>query len=143
MTTTNLISTSVNVVRITQLKKGDVVKLLEDGYSSQNLKFGIVYDLLNNGEKTVLQLLTIEVNYGELKAELKTFSGDKDLALFPAKPEEIKAQFDTSLDSLAREVEKARISYQQKKEGYELAQKIISGQLSLELTAPSVAAIGE
>ena len=131
---TNLVKSSCEIVRVTSLKKGDVVKLLEDSSYSTELKFGIVQDVLNNGEKSVIQLLTLKNSYGDLDLELKTFTDKKELTVFPATTDELKSQFSGDLESAKRKVDEAKNTYLRKNEAYQIAEKLISGKMSLELT---------
>ena len=62
MQTKNIIQTVANVIKITSLKKGDVVKMIESGYSSPESYFAVVLDLLNDGENTYIELLKYKKN---------------------------------------------------------------------------------
>lgn len=50
MQTRNLIQASANILKITNLVIGDCVKLVEEEYSSPQIYYGVVTDLLNSGE---------------------------------------------------------------------------------------------
>ena len=53
----NLIQLNANVIKITNLKKGDVFKRIDDNYSTPEVKYGVVLDLMNTGEKSFIEVL--------------------------------------------------------------------------------------
>jgi hypothetical protein len=89
MQTKNLIQSTANIIKITNLKKGDVIKQIDKDYSSHTIYYGVVVDLLSSGERSFITILRYENRYNDLRAEIKTYGGDEDLNLFPAQPDEI------------------------------------------------------
>lgn len=138
MITKNLIQAAANVVKITRLAKGDVVKMIENpSYSDPEVYYGVVIDLFNDGDKTFIQLLRYQKVYNDVKADIKTYSGDKELALFPATPEEVREHLEESVKSLGRKIEEQSKELQNKIEAHEKARAFVEGEIQKELKATS------
>lgn len=142
MQTRNIIQSQANVIKITSLVKGNVVKIIEKEYSdSYKTCYGVVLDLLNSGTKTFLQILKYEKSYNEIKGEIKTYSGEDDLTIFPSSPEEVKEFFSGSLFSVEKSIEEDKKKLQEKIEALEKAKMFASGQLSKTLSEPEFSEI--
>lgn len=137
MQTRNIIQTQANVIKITSLVKGNVVKLIEKEYGdSFKTSYGVVLDLLNSGTKTFIQILKYEKSYGGVKAEIKTFGGEDDLTIFPSTVEEVKEFFSGSIQKLESDIEDEKKKLQDKIEAVEKAKKFANGELSKTLSEP-------
>lgn len=137
MQTKNIIQTQANVIKITSLVKGNVVKILEKEYGdTYKTCYGVVLDLLNTGTKTFIQILKYEKSYSDVKAEIKTFSGNDDLTLFPATIEEVKDFFSGAISKLESDIEEDKKKLQDKIEATEKAKAFASGELSKSLSEP-------
>lgn len=132
-----LIQSQANVLRVTSLTIGNVVKIIETKYSDPEIRYAIVLDLLNSGSETFVQFLIYTKSYNSVTAEIKTYSGSKDLSLFPATIDEVSTYFGDTVKNLEREI---------KKEEKDLADKIIAlgkvkqfaeGELSKKLSETS------
>ncbi len=135
MQTKNVIQTVANVIKITSLKKGDVVKMIEtSSYSSPESYFAVVLDMLNDGENTFIELLKYKKSYGSVNAEIKLYKGTDDISLFPTSLDELKTHFEDSIQSIEKDIEKDKEVLQKKIEGVEKAREFISGELSKKLT---------
>ena len=132
--TKNIIQTVANVIKITSLKKGDVVKMLDKDYSSVETKYAVVLDLLNDGENTFIQLLKYNVSYNDIKAEIKTYKGGDDLSLFPTSKEEVEEYFTRAVKSIDEKIEDKKEELQKLIEANQKAKQFISGELSKTLT---------
>lgn len=90
-----IIRNSADVLTITRLSPGDVYKRIVDstyGDSTAVLRFGVVQDVMNNGDDAAVTALEYVSSYnGVATAELKVFTGTKPVAIFPATPEEVAA----------------------------------------------------
>lgn len=133
MLTKNLIQASANVIKITRLAKGDVVKIVEDSYSSPEIFYGVVIDLLNSGEKSFVQIMRYKKSYSNIDCEIKTYSGDKDCTLFPATVEEIKEHLSDVINKIEREVKDEERKLSDKKLGLERAKEFVSMETSRSL----------
>lgn len=137
MQTKNIIQTQANVIKITSLVKGNVVKIIEKEYSdTYKTCYGVVLDLLNSGTKTFIEILKYEKSYGDIKAEIKTYSGTDDLTLFPATVEDVKAFFSDIIEKLEADINQEKTKLQEKIEAVEKAKKFASGELSKTLSEP-------
>lgn len=100
METKTLIQASANILRITELQEGNVIKIVEKEYNSMESHFGIVLDLLNSGKETFIEILIFKQSYNSVEGKVKLFSGSEDLALFPATTEEVEEALGKSLKGL-------------------------------------------
>lgn len=140
MRTQTLVQASADIVTITTLRQGDVYKRLEvnaSGYGEKYvLNFGVVTDVLHNGEDSVISALEFEVSWTGVTPKLKTFGTDSDLKLFDATPEEVRQHFGEVRDSTAKAVRAAEDALA-KAVGVDQQVRAVTGQLSaLALTAP-------
>lgn len=135
MKTQNVIQTTANVIKITSLKKGDVVKMIESSsYSSPESYYAVVLDMLNDGENTYLELLKYKKSYGDVNAEIKLYKGTDDISLFPTSIEEIKEHFEDCISKIEKGIEDDKEKLQKKIEGLNKAKDFVSGELSKNLT---------
>ena len=133
MQTKNLIQTQANVIKITGLTKGSVVKKVEDSSYGDNIKYAVVLDIMNDGEKTFLELLEYTKSYNDIKGEIRVYSGDKELALFPTSVEEVKEYFEEATKRIEKDIETDKEDLQKKIASLEKAKEFISGELSKTL----------
>lgn len=115
MQTETLIRASAQVARITELHAGDVYKRLDtSGYagSEATVIFGIVTDVMSNGEDAAFTATEITKNYmGASVRELKTFTMSHNIAIFPATPEEIQQRFAEIREEMQRKVVEAQKAF--------------------------------
>ena len=137
METKTLIQASAKILRVTELHKGNVVKLVDKEYSSHEIKYGIVLDLLNSGMETYIQLLLFKKSYGEIAGELKLFKGTTDLALFPATIDEVKEDMGEAIERLGESLLKERKTLDDKFLALAKAKEFVTGKLSQDLTEAS------
>jgi len=136
MQTKNLIQASTNVVKITRLEKGDVIKIVEDQYSSgPEIFFGVVIDLLNDGEKSFVQIMRYKKSYRAVDCDVKTYSGDKDCTLFPCTVEEVEEHLQDTIKSIRRDIESQERELDTKKLGLKRAEEFVSFETSKKLRA--------
>lgn len=110
MQTKQFIQAEAEVTTVVALRKGDVYKRLVEktSYESAKLYFGVVTDVLFNGENAAITVLEFFKNYGDVKVELKVFSTNDDLMIFAATAEELHAEAGDLIVSARREVESRR-----------------------------------
>lgn len=143
MQTKSLIQSAANILKITNIKKGDVLKMIETAYSGTQTFYGVVIDLLNTGDKCFIQILRYEKSYGEIKAEIKTFEGDKDIAIFPAEISEVKEYLQDALKRMASKIEDQKKALHELIEATNKAEEFVSGALSQKLTVASFEEISQ
>lgn len=132
----NKIISSAKIITITDLVKGNVVKIIDTKYSDKKLKFGIVTDILRDNNDCYVTIITFEVGYGKVEIETKVFAGSDSSAIFPASKEEVNAEFsriENSLLGKLREKEKELAEY---KSNYELAKKFLNDYSATGLSSP-------
>ena len=66
MKTKNIIQAQANVIKITSLVKGDTVKIIKSEYSSNEIRYGVVIDLMNDGTKTFIEMLEYQESYNDV-----------------------------------------------------------------------------
>tara|TARA_R110000868_G_C10972634_1_gene770617 strand:- start:7135 stop:7605 length:471 start_codon:yes stop_codon:yes gene_type:complete len=138
METKNLIQASANVVKITSLSPGDVVKYVDTGsYSSSEIKYGVVLDMLNDGEKSFIQILLYSNSYSEIKSEVKLFEGSKDVNIFPATVTEVEEYLDGAISSLSKKIEDKAKELDQMRLGLTKAKEFVSMETSKKLSEVS------
>lgn len=106
----SIIQPSATVVRVTEVAKGDVYKRLDTPtYGTEKMVFGVVTDVLHNGEDTGLVAMEFNpVGYGGAVAPtLKVFKGDAEVALFPATVEEYLTELGRATEQHRRAVDTA------------------------------------
>lgn len=133
MITKSLIQAASNVVKITRLAKGDCVKLVEDKYSEPEIYYGVVIDLLNEGEKCFVQILRYKKNYSAIDCDIKTYSGDKDVTIFPCTVDELEEHFRDAIKSIERDILSAEKSLNDKKLGLQKAKDFVSQETGRKL----------
>ena len=135
MNTKNIIQSSVNVIRITNLKAGDVYKKIEDSnYSNDSVKYGIVKAVLNNGEKTFIEAIEYKKSYSSIDAQMCIIKGDQDVAIFPTTIDEIKDELGGVSEKLRKEVVDLEKQIEGKKKCIAETELLISGELSAKLS---------
>jgi hypothetical protein len=134
---TTLIEASAEVSRIVTLRPGDVYKRLPDAndYNAKNqMRFGVIQDVLNNGSDTAITAIEFSVNYNDVRPEIKTFRGASDLAVWPATPAEVTAHLGEVEEAARNMVLAAERDLATKRGVYVAIQGTL--QRSAELTAP-------
>lgn len=116
----NVIQASAKIIRITELSKNDVVKLIDgkDNGDSE-LAFAVVEDVMNDGDRGFVQFLTIRKNWYSVPELSRRVIGDNDTkapAVFPATKEEIVAYFDGLKVKLENEIKSKEQELQKAKD---------------------------
>jgi vacuolar-type H+-ATPase subunit I/STV1 len=138
MQTKNLIQMQANVVKVTALKVGDVVKILEKEYSeTYKTVYGVVTEMLNNGKESFITILKYTKDYSSVKATIQTYSGTTDLNLFPASPEEVKNELEASIQYISEQIEKKQSEIDNEKDALSKAISFVSGETAKKLTSAS------
>jgi hypothetical protein len=133
MQTKNLIQTSANVIRVINLKVGDVYKRFDDSSYSRSTYYGIVKGINNNGEQTFLETIEYKKEYSTINADMKIYRGDEDLAIFPTTIDEIKDEFESVVKSLEKEIIKKQEEIDSKRKCIVETELLLSGELQNKL----------
>lgn len=137
MQTKNIVQASANVIRITNLQRGDIYKRFEDSSYDSGYKYGIVKNVYNNGDTTFIEAIEYKKSYRELTASIKIIKGAEDVAIFPTTIEEITEEFGTAETDLKKQISDKKEELEKLEVALETATKLISGQLQAELQTPS------
>jgi hypothetical protein len=139
MQTQTLVQASADVISITHLSKGDVYKRLEKEFNNNyKMMFGVVMDVMHNGEDAAISALEFQDSYPEVKAEQKTFGTDSDLKIFSTNPEEVQAHVDDLKDSARRNVKERREQLERSETTLSNLTDVFDNVVRQGITAPSV-----
>jgi hypothetical protein len=137
MQTKHLIQATANVVKITSLAKGDVVKIVEDSSYDTNIYFGVVIDLLNSGDKSFIQIMRYKKSYRAIDCDIKTYSGEKDMSLFPATVDEVKEHLGDVIKDIRKDIETKEKEISDKRLALQGAEEFVSQETSKQLRSSS------
>ncbi len=127
------------MIRITSLRKGDVVKLVKSTSYENEVRYAVVIDLLNDGTNTFIEMLEYKKNYNNIDVELKVYKGTDDVSIFPTDQSEVEEYFNEMLKRLEKNISDKREELQKMINGLEKAKEFTSGELSKKLTTPAYA----
>lgn len=117
MNITQFVQPMANVVAITSLQTNDVYKRLVKKYNdTYEMHYGIVRDVVHNGEDAAFTAVEFTSEYGSLHIELKTYGSGSDLAIFPATPDEVTSHFNELLVKADRAIVEAAKELTRKQE---------------------------
>lgn len=133
MQTKTLVDPSVEIVRVVSLRPGDVYKrLIVEAYGTDRLAFGVVQDVVSNGEQVAVTAIEAEVQYGAADPKIRVFKADDDLHLFPATADEVTLHFAEVRKIAERKVEEAQKAVTEK-------EAVLQAILSLEVDSLTAA----
>jgi hypothetical protein len=104
MMTKSAIQASANVIRITQVQVGDVYKRFDESYDDRTY-YGVVKNVHNDGEKSIIEATEYCYRYSDINIEHKVIRGDKDLVIFPSSPDELNLELERARKKKVSEVE--------------------------------------
>ena len=137
MQTKSIVQASANVIRIVNLKKGDIYKRYEESsYGSDKIHYGIVNNINNNGEETFIEATEFSVSYNKMEAETKIFSGKKDISIFPATIENLEQDFGRCLTQTKKEIKEKEEEIIGLKKALVTTERLLSGEMQKELSTP-------
>lgn len=137
MNVQNIIKASAQVVTIAELSKNDVYKRLQTStYESDAIVYGIIVDVLNNGEDTVIQGLEFTPSYSDIKVELKSYAGDKDLKIFGAEPHELMTYLGDAIGALKRDITTKEKALEEAQGKLKTVEDIIANKIDEKLLTP-------
>lgn len=135
-----LVSSSADIIQIVSLKTQDTYKRLYKQYGSSDpeLRYGVVTDVLHNGENAAITVLEFSKAYdGSVNLESKVFSTDQTLELFPARPDELRSYFQDLVTSAERDLQKKEMEVLQKRDNLSQAKALLLDETRM-LTYPDV-----
>ena len=132
MQTKQIIQSSANVIRITNIAKGNIYKRFDDNYTY----LGVVKSVLNDGEKTIIEATEYRASYSGMEATNKVIKGENDYTIFPATLEDFEQEFTSVVESLKKKIEDSKKSILDNEKTIEFTNRLISGELQKELSVP-------
>ena len=138
MQTKNLVQTTARIIRITELAIGNIVKMVEESsYSGATVKFAVVSDILNNGDKTFVEFVSFSKDYLKgIKLEKTTYAGDKELNLFPANKEDLLTSYQEIKEKTTKEIAEKEEELVAMKQNFDWLEKVIEKDKAQNLSAP-------
>ena len=139
MQTKNILQASANVIRVTNLPRGDIYKRFNDSSYSKDVKLGIVRNIYNDGESTYVEAVKYKKSYRDLEASIYVIRGDNDVSIFSATIEEIQEEFSDAdaeagiIKSIADKSEEVR----KLEQALETTQQLINGKLQQKPQTPT------
>lgn len=136
MITKNIVQSSVNVIRIINLKTGDIYKRFEDSSYSSEIYFGIVKGIYNNGDKTFIETIEYKKSYSSMDASIKIWGSEKDIAIFPATIEDLQVEFEGFVEKIEKEIVDKQKEITNKEKVISETKFLLSGELQKTLQTP-------
>lgn len=134
MQTKQVIQTSANVIKITNVSVGDVYKRFDKDYDDR-VYFGLVKNVHNDGENAVIEALEFRAGYYNLEMEYRVLKGEKDYILFPSSPDELKLQFEDIKNRKEKDILEAEDKIKNYKKQIKEIEGLISGETQKTLRA--------
>lgn len=116
---------------------GDIYKRFDDSSYSKDVKYGIVKNVYNDGEKTYVEAVEYKKSYRDLDASIYVIRGDNDVSIFPATIDEIKEEFGTALTGIKDAIEAKREEIKKLEIALETTEQLVSGELQAKLQTPT------
>lgn len=132
-----LVRSTAQHIRVVSLAEGDVYKRIipPDTYNKAKVVFGAVTDVLVNGENAAVVAIEYEItSYSDVDAKIVTLSDNEDVAIFPARPEEVRTYFAEVAEAQERKVAAKNRELVEAKRRLDAVHTV----LSTELTAPKM-----
>ena len=136
MHTKQIIQASANVIRITNLRKGDVYKRIDDSSYGDKVHYGVVLNLYNNGEKTYIETIEYKAGYSDITAERKVIGGEDDVEIFPASITEIEENFGSAIRSIEKKIADKHEEIRKLEGALEAGRELASGEMQRKLSEP-------
>jgi hypothetical protein len=124
-----VIRPSADVIQITEVTVGAVYKRLDTpSYGEPRLLFGVVTDILHNGEDAALVAIEfVPPTYGgSIEPTIRTFKGDSEVAIYPAQPEEFSLAMRQAIEKQESVIAEARKSLAAKVSVLDLMQRTLA-----------------
>jgi hypothetical protein len=96
-----VIRPSAEVIQITDVSVGAVYKRLDTpSYGEPRLLFGVVTDILHNGEEAALVAIEFvpPMYGGSIEPVIKTFKGEAEVSIYPAQPDEFRLAMSQAIE---------------------------------------------
>lgn len=132
MQTQQIIQASANVIRITNIQKGNIYKRFDDNYTW----LGIVRSVHNDGVNAVIEATEYRDGWNAIEVQEKVINGKQEYVIFPATLEDFDREFTSAISKLERKIVEAKETIAKSEKQIEFTKKLISGELQKELSTP-------
>lgn len=136
METKQIVQTSANVIRITNIAAGNTYKRFEKDYDDKTF-FGVVRNVYNDGQNTVIEATEYRYTWRSIEVNHKVMQGAKDYILFPATLEEIQAEFGRVIKDKQEEIKTKTKEIEDAVKVIAFTEELISGEMQKKLSIPS------
>jgi len=133
MKTQNVIQASCNVIKLVNLKKGDIFKSVKSDTFGDGITYNVVIELYNDGENSYIEVVQYQKSYSEVNAKHKVFDGTEDISIFPTTLEEVETYFKDAIKSIEEGIVKDKDDLQKKIIACEKAKGFMNGELSKQI----------
>jgi hypothetical protein len=130
------IQSSANVIRVTSVSPGDVYKRFDEAYADR-VYFGIIKNVHNDGDNTIIESIEYRYSYGSMDVEYKVLRGTNNYILFPASPEELDMELSGCISRKKREIEEYEEKINKDKKIIIEIEDLISGKTQKNLKTMS------
>lgn len=104
----SIIQTNADVARIVNLSEGDVYwRVITSTYSEPKIVIGVVRQLLHSTDGTTVIGVEYEKSFPGVNVKEHVMTGDSDVMIYPATPEELRETLADFRDSLESKVDQA------------------------------------
>lgn len=134
MNTKQIVQSSANVIRITNVSVGDVYKRFDESYDDRTY-YGIVKAIHNDGDKTIIESTEYCYKYSDLSIDHKVIKGEKDYIIFPSSPDELSMELEKARKSKQREIEDAHEKINKNEKIIKEIDGLVSGETQKTLKA--------
>lgn len=139
MKMSTVIRPSAEVIQISEVTVGAVYKRLDTpSYGDPRLLFGVVTDILHNGEAAALVAIEfVPPQYGGSSVEptIRTFQGDTEVAMYPASPEEFSLAMQQAITKQEQAVAEVRKTLASKQGVLDLMERTLMSPMALAGTS--------
>jgi hypothetical protein len=106
-------------------------------YGEPRLLFGVVTDILHNGEEAALVAIEfVPPSYGgSIEPVIKTFKGDTDVSIYPAQPEEFSLAMQQAIEKQEAAVKDAAKTLASKRGVLDLMERTLMSPMTLAGTS--------
>ena len=135
----NIVQASAEHIRIVTLAKGDVYKRLAPdiyGSTKRSLSFGVVTDVLSNGDESAVCAIEYQRTYGAPTAKIVTLTADEDAVLYPATPDEVRSYFGELAEALEQAIATKTRELAETKQKLERVMELANSTLTTPATEP-------
>lgn len=143
MQTTQLVRGAAEVLTVTTLRVNDCYKRVEEtSYSTEpTIQYGVVTDIMDNGNDAAVVAVELQLDpYSARRVQIKTkvITGTSQLAIFPARPDEVASHLDAMLEAAHKQESEAQEALDKAAAQVVQVLRIREAANGLQLTAPEV-----